>query len=1042
MGLVGGNVVLNGDNLHVRGSNLAVEGNLEYNIKKNILIEAGKNTFEENGKSSGYSVGFSTSTLDSKGMVNPFANPNGSMDIGYNQSKNWGEGVNYTNSSISVGGNTHYDVGGDLTIKGADISTGSISGQVAGSTWIESLQDEYKGGSSGFGFNVSLGLSSQSKPQVNSVSGNYSQTKIESKVTTSPTIFKADGGQFDAGQKLVQIGSIVDGTFALNAKDYEFTDLKDIRKETSIGFNVTIYPNTVYNARDGKGDVIFNGGQRIKQEGVTISSGLQFGYVNENRDIKATIGNGVITNFDTQGVNRDIEKAVSDWQGTNIETFSVNLLTEYWLTQAGRGAFRDQVDDAKRGVKGLKDILTSKGKFSDLVKGEKFVRRLEELGIFDIKGKTEDQIAAEIRARASHLLDSDLEVEVKFYKGDDLSGAILDEVTINKLFAKGFAVASDGSIWINTSVLANNTLDFNKTFAHEIGHLMGGNETVANYMSKSYGEFVGGIASSGYVDIGGSIRDWGKKPLNGEDANRLLKYKEDEIQLELFTAKNGELSPLQIEMLKQLGQHDRSGSLKNEYHGIVLPNGKHVYISLKDFKMDKEGNVSGDIYGIGFEFFKSLTNEQLVGMSYFHFRNGMMVTDPMYEDGSQAFKGPTDFIYASSLDDIYKGRLQLDSRENTKLLLTSGAVLVGWSVAGAGGLGNLLLDVGAMSPALGKLILNMDKVAVGGMSGLGAASTISHYKDGNYGDAAVSAYFTLYGISYFMPSSNKMTPNAATIDNSKPNSYIDLDSGAIVENGKLTGYLNGYEAPKALGTSIGSSTSVPAINSNQISSNWSGLNLPAENLTFSIPGITENIHFPIEWNKNRTDTVSSDEQFLIGYGNSYFGDQMSKADSARYSEFWRSNGIGSDETWKPFKEANPTQTIDDYFELLNGQSPWPKGYTPVQINLQGGFKFEMAMGKNQENPGGFATDINTINSVDYTRNNLAIKLGWKGEIGKVGEFQVNDGKILPVNIGPVGPQIDLDLNKYLPGGANQYEMKIDMNKWGNFIELINTRKIK
>ncbi|MGF6907818.1 hypothetical protein M2092_002375 [Fusobacterium sp. PH5-44] len=31
MGLVGGNVVLNGENLHVRGSNL------DYNIKGNIL---------------------------------------------------------------------------------------------------------------------------------------------------------------------------------------------------------------------------------------------------------------------------------------------------------------------------------------------------------------------------------------------------------------------------------------------------------------------------------------------------------------------------------------------------------------------------------------------------------------------------------------------------------------------------------------------------------------------------------------------------------------------------------------------------------------------------------------------------------------------------------------------------------------------------------------------------------------------------------------------------------------------------------------------
>ncbi|MGF6907657.1 hypothetical protein M2092_002209 [Fusobacterium sp. PH5-44] len=61
-----------------------------------------------------------------------------------------------------------------MTIKGADITTGSISGHVEGSTWIESLQDEYKGGSSSYGFNVSLGLSSKNRPQVNSISGNYS----------------------------------------------------------------------------------------------------------------------------------------------------------------------------------------------------------------------------------------------------------------------------------------------------------------------------------------------------------------------------------------------------------------------------------------------------------------------------------------------------------------------------------------------------------------------------------------------------------------------------------------------------------------------------------------------------------------------------------------------------------------------------------------------------------------------------------------------------------------------------------------------------
>ena len=333
----------------------------------------------------------------------------------------------------------------------------------------------------------------------------------------------------------------------MNAKDYEYEDLKDIRKETTIGFNVTIYPNTVYNARDNAGAVIFDQGQRIKQVGTTISSGIQFGYVNENRDIKATIGNGVTTNFDTQGVNRDIEKAVGDWQGINIETFSMDLGTEYWLTQAGRGTLADQIDDAKRGYKGLKDILSSEGKFSDLVKGEKFVRRLEELGIFDIKGKTEEDITAEIRARASHLLDSDLEVDVKFYGEDDL-GKITDLTTLAKLTSQGFAVASDGSIWVNTEVLGNNnTLDFNKLLAHELGHLMGGNETIANYMEKSYGEFVGGVGSNGYVDIGGSIRDWGENPLSGDDANRLLGYKVDEIEFKIFN-----MTPEEAEKLKVL----------------------------------------------------------------------------------------------------------------------------------------------------------------------------------------------------------------------------------------------------------------------------------------------------------------------------------------------------------------------------------------------------------------------------------------------------------------------------------------------------------
>ena len=39
------------------------------------------------------------------------------------------------------------------------------------------------------------------------------------------------------------------GNFILNAEDYECSDLKDIRKETTIGFNVVVYPDVSYSQR-------------------------------------------------------------------------------------------------------------------------------------------------------------------------------------------------------------------------------------------------------------------------------------------------------------------------------------------------------------------------------------------------------------------------------------------------------------------------------------------------------------------------------------------------------------------------------------------------------------------------------------------------------------------------------------------------------------------------------------------------------------------------------------------------------------------------
>lgn len=78
----------------------------------------------------------------------------------------------------------------------------------------------------------------------------------------------------------------------------------------------------------------------------------------------------------------------------------------------------------------------------------------------------------------------------------------------------------------------------------------------------------------------------------------------------------------------------------------------------------------------------------------------------------------------------------------------------------------------------------------------------------------------------------------------------------------------------------------------------------------------------------------------------------------------------------------------------------------------------MAMSPTQAStrPGGFAT-FDDIPSISYVRNELAVKDAWKPTIDRVVTYEVV--KHLPVNIGPVGPQVDEGLSKYLAGGGEQ-----------------------
>ena len=180
---------------------------------------------------------------------------------------------------------------------------------------------------------------------------------------------------------------------------------------------------------------------------------------------------------------------------------------------------------------------------------------------------------------------------------------------------------------------------------------------------------------------------------------------------------------------------------------------------------------------------------------------------------------------------------------------------------------------------------------------------------------------------------------------------------------------------------------------------------------------------------NTDGTISGVQE--INKPRQYSGDLMSPEDAARYSEHWRQLGIGSDETWFAFKEHYPNGTIDDYLDIVKNESPWPPGYTPKETELKSGDSFYMAVENNaQKNEIGNFGVKERISSEDFVRNNLAVKDEWKETCNKIRKYEVRENGKLRVNEGPVGPQIDLEKNVYLPGDLTitQYELFNHVNK--------------
>ena len=215
-------------------------------------------------------------------------------------------------------------------------------------------------------------------------------------------------------------------------------------------------------------------------------------------------------------------------------------MTEYWVTEAGRGKLKDLIENSERTTEGIKRVLTTRDSNGNLnvlknAEAESVVQKFTRIGFVDTKGKTQQQVKAELEQRFGSL--SKKGVKVYFYDEKDVDKS-LDKDSIAKLLSNGFAVTKDGSVWINKShVDSGKVIDFNRTTQHEIGHIVFGedSEYEAQYVEAAYGEFLQGVKDNGYLEDSQGIIDYKMSMLADEDWIRLNGYSVEDMQYRMLT---------------------------------------------------------------------------------------------------------------------------------------------------------------------------------------------------------------------------------------------------------------------------------------------------------------------------------------------------------------------------------------------------------------------------------------------------------------------------------------------------------------------------
>lgn len=140
-------------------------------------------------------------------------------------------------------------------------------------------------------------------------------------------------------------------------------------------------------------------------------------------------------------------------------------------------------------------------------------------------------------------------------------------------------------------------------------------------------------------------------------------------------------------------------------------------------------------------------------------------------------------------------------------------------------------------------------------------------------------------------------------------------------------------------------------------------------------------------------------------------------------------------------DANRENREKAYATLVDDTSPWPDWFEPDVSVLPVGTLFQMAMsnGQGDDQLGGFGT-FDAIHTVTDVREDLAVLQKWKPDIDRVNRYRVVE--VMPVHVGPIGPQVDPDLCELLPGRFSQFEMLVPRDSRSHYVEFVSSHPIE